>query len=474
MTKLNQITNTFIKSPHLFPIILIVVIQLVWTVITPMFQTPDEQAHYGYVYSIAERLQLIDPELLERDNTEFFLELNEYTMKLDQVRTVFNINYHRQFDLDYESSIQTGISLGAMSYPPGYYIFIGLFYLLGKIFTNSVLALFLISRVGNIFLNILSYYFVYKFAGFFLKSQKQRIYFSLGTVLWPMFAFITAGINNDTLLFTSSYATFYYLLEILNSKEISKKTYIWLSIWIAIGLLSKPHYYFLLPIIGITLLYKLIRNKKEFFKMLLTGIALPIPVLYYLRTYMVFGTFLPKVSSKPEAIESCYNTGLAEHLRVLIFPRLNLLYRSFVGNFGWLDTKLSTPVYTIVAAIFAIGILGLVFAGIRLVIKRQLLQSLKEELKKPRFLLLFLSAIIAEAFMIYLYLGEYNSRCYTYFPTQGRYYFFILPILFMLIVRGLLAIVPEKFHDIFMKLLLFMIIIFESLSFYIVIYRYFL
>jgi hypothetical protein len=453
-------------------------VQLIWVVITPPFQTPDETAHFAYSVYLYESDQLV----LDRDNFTdesgvFFENLKKLVEETQASKIFHNPNNHFDFINPEGTEIRDFDPKAAFSYPPFYYdIGNGILHI-----TNGNLGLsLLLFRMVSIIALLINYVYLQKISKLFFKEKKYTMLLPLLVILWPMFAFINSGVNNDLLLFTASIATLYYILELIPQKDKKDKKYnnmnlIYGNLWVAIGLVSKPHFMILLIPYCLLFIFRVYKNRL-FKQALLSLFPLLLPFIYYLRTYLVFGAFFPS----PQAItgiipdkvlnertDVCKNLPILSYAKVLIFPRLSMIYQNFTGNYGWLDTRVSRSMYMF-GLIFFVPIGIGAFKFLKRSIGEKNLKSFD-----PKIAILASVIVLWEVCMQLLYLQNYIDRCYMNFPVQGRYYFPVISAIFLLSGIGIIKVVPSKYKYLALLVMISLLVIFHAASINFVLYRYY-
>ncbi len=451
-------------------VVLLAVLTLIWIFVVPPLQTPDEQAHLRYIQFIAENKRL--PNANDIKNNEI-LETSPSLVRLaeeTQADKIFhNRNYHFDFENSQPSEIEKVNSAHIFNHPPLYYIWGAIIYLL---FSSQELLLILYAvRISNLLFIALNFIFARKLADLLFKSKILKKVLPVVICFWPAFLFGNIGVNNDVMLFTSFFAVFYYLLKILKEEDVEKLDYLKLSLWSSIGLLSKAQFFVMLPVIVLTVGYKLyIKFNREKFVYFFT--LLIFPLAYFIRNLVVLGTLFPAPSGSTgivrdnffEQTASCFGKSIFHYLKVLAYPRFVMVYKGFVGHFGWLDTQFPKWIYILVGLLFITGFVGAVIKFLKASKKTKLIK---------KYWMFGLTALLLEIFYSYLFLRSYLTRCYQNFPTQGRYYFPVILPLFLLAIWGMKSVIPLKFRK-FLKLLVYLILFLNFFALAMLLQRYYL
>lgn len=461
-----------IRKPYVVSGGLILLINAVWMLVIPPFQSPDEQAHLRYIQFIAEEKRV---PVADEIKNNVFLESSpaiEALIENEQAHKIFhNRNYHYDFEDSKKSDIEGFNAAHLFNHPPFYYILGAILY---TVFSSlGIKTILYVIRFSNLIFVGLNFVYGYLFARSVSKNKYLQLSLPMILCLWPMFMFVNSGINSDVSLFTSYIATFYYLLVFTQKKEVSASTHFAASLWIAIGLLSKAQYFMIAPFILGVIALRLLKNfnKKRF---LLYVSPLVLPLLYFLHNILTFGHLFPNAGGPTgivrdnifKVVATCESMPITHYIGELVYPRYLIVYKGFIGNFGWLDTQFPKFVYVGFAVIVILSFLGL---GIWLINGRKHVGTLLR-----KFGMLLAPVVALEIFYIFLFLDSYTKKCYTGFPTQGRYYFpLLLPVISVLII-GLKNVVPKQFRNMFLKGSVVFILFFNMFALAMLLQRYYL
>ncbi|MBU0976387.1 DUF2142 domain-containing protein [Patescibacteria group bacterium] len=448
---------------------LLVSLSLLWIFVIPPFQTPDEQAHLRYIQFIAENKRLPNEEDISNNEILESSETIENLIEQTQADRIFhNRTYHFDFENPEPTSIDGFNSAHIYNHPPLYYIWGAAIYLVFS--TLGILKVLYLIRISNLVFVVFNFLYTYKTASFFSRNNWFKSVAAFLISFWPALMFGNAGINSDVLLFTSFFAVTYYLIKIFKSPGLRQSDLVKLSLWSAAGLLSKAQFLVFFPIVLQVVIWKL-RTNISFKKIAAFAAPLILPLIYFVRNTFEFGGLFPDPSGNTGIVRdnyfrsesSCTGLSLFTYLRTLIYPRYALIFKGFVGNFGWLDTQLPKIIYILAGLVLLVGATAAVY---------WLAVSIKKKNFKIEHALLFAPVINLELFYIYLFLKGYVYRCYENFPTQGRYYFPMLLSFVLLLLLGFRSILPGRFRGIFYKGIIIAVLLFNSFCLAMIIERY--
>jgi 4-amino-4-deoxy-L-arabinose transferase-like glycosyltransferase len=371
------------------------VIAGLYATLTPVWQAPDEPAHYNYVRTLAETGRL--PVLIEGCYNQAYLSEIVSLRFPPHLSTIpLCYEYHQ---------------------PP-------LFYLLAvpvfRLSQGSLLALRLLSVALGGLLLWLSYTLV-------RAVFPNRPVLSLGTTAFvafvPMHTAMLAAVNNDALaevLLTGLLLTLIRYLE--QAPSPSRRTILTVGLVLGLGLITKTTIY-----IGVLLVaaafWLRTRRLTRFLDHTVTayGLALLLALPWYARNVVVYGGFdllgLARhgavVDGQLRTAERLQTTGWVAYLSD--FARVT--FNSFWGQFGWMAVPIDPRLYLALAVTSLLGV-----SGLAIWIVRQWQDARRLTQLQRRAIILF-GLTIPVLGLGYLW---YNSQ---FIQFQGRYFFAaIVPI----------------------------------------------
>jgi 4-amino-4-deoxy-L-arabinose transferase-like glycosyltransferase len=363
---------------------------LAWSVITPPFEVPDENAHYAYVQQLAEAGSLphylanyvgLSPaeDTMLADTKAFQIpgeSTNPAPMTQTEQRTI------EAAEATHLSARGSGDALSASANPPLYYLLEVVPYELSP--SGSVLdRLALMRGLSAIFAG-----FTVLFVFLFLRELLPGTRWvwpvgALAVALQPLFAFISGGVNNDALLYTFAAATFFTVARMFR-RGLNERTGLAIGVVLGLGLLVKFTILGFAPAIALGLLCGIWRAGAMGRRASLRGAALAvgvaaIPALLYVK--LLARTLPPSGVGPGTAAVLGIPTGLRvelERIWQLFLPSLPGMGNRFhvsefwhewflglVGRFGWLDTRFPYWVYLVAAPICALLVLAALAALVR-------------------------------------------------------------------------------------------------------------
>lgn len=380
---------------------------LLYALNTPLWQAPDEPAHYNYVRSLAEGEGFPVMEAGDYDQ--------DYLSRLTAEKFPDNLPID---NIEYEDH-----------QPPLYYLLATPIFMITK---GSVRAL----RIFSLLLGGVGVGCVLLILREYKPAQESLAWLGCGIIAFiPQFIAIMASINNDALVMALLWLWLWLALRYLRGKTNP----LLLGGVLGALLLTKTTAYGALPL---ALLAIFLRYRREGQTLrwaareaaLIFGPALLLGGLWWLRNLMTYGW--------PDAM------GLIQHNAVamgqpttrewiardgaipFLINAIGTTFRSFWGQFGWMGVVLDTRIYQGLALFTGLILWGSAW---------RLVESVKLGLKarqRDAMILLGSSALIT--------LGLFLVYNITFVQHQGRYLFPALPTFALAAALGLNRVAERK------------------------------
>jgi hypothetical protein len=432
---------------------------LTWSLIVPLFQVPDEQAHVAYAQHLAE----VGAPPAGQSDAKTMSEQEQRLLAALRWRRIThrpenpplsNPRAHRRLERVVDAPAERageGGSSNATQNPPLYYGLAAIAYRLSP-FTDlfdRVHAMRVVSALLAAVTALLAFLFVRELLP---GTPWAWTVGGLAVAVQPMFGFIGGGINNDNLLFAAS-AGVLLALAIGFRHGLTVGLGIGIGACTAVGLLSKATMVGLLPGIALGVILIALRTSPEQRReawrgAVAAGVLALAPFLIYMALNelawdrgLLFGS--PEAEGKRSAAAAIGSrpSTLIGHLSYLwqfYLPRLEVMdgwfptyeareiwFEGFIGRFGWLDYGFPGWVYD----------LGLV-AGAALVVlaARELVRRIDALRRRIGELVTYI-AIVAGLLGLLGWIGYDWRRGHPGQFEQARY---ILPLLAL--YGGLIAV----------------------------------
>ena len=412
-----------------------------WAAVIPIWQIPDEPAHYGYIQALGEDFSLLPPQELRlsreigvvddltglgavpfhNDVTQPFTGRSRQGPQEEEVR-----------ELPRSLRVQDIVSSSnpAASYPSGYYFPASLIYrLLGS---QDVLTIMFGLRIFSAFLTTVTMLFSYLTLKRFFRDEATARATALIIAFSPMYIYMGMAVNVDVLVWLF-FSIYLYLLTRAFTDGLSMRLNLLLALTVALGLWVKQTFLLAIPFYLILLAFLNLRG------MLTPGRAV-VPVLVFFATiaaldgWLYLGDFIRTSATYGGGGETKERSvlGFIQHFRDS-WPRYRWTFDTFWGNFGWLDTPLSQRSYDFLRWGSAVAAAGLVLYFITSTIRRKL-DAL------PLFYLALSVTFIASLTLVnYINITKGGD-----WLLQGRYFFPIIVPIIALQVRGLTSWVSVR------------------------------
>jgi hypothetical protein len=364
---------------------------LAWSLITPPFEVPDENAHYGYVAQVAERKtmpRIVQPEAMLSPLEDYtlgsllFYEIvgqraNPSPMSELQQRTV------EDFERSHLSRVGSGDALSATNNPPLYYALEAIPYKLGS--SGSVLDRLALMRVLSVLMGAVTVLLVYMFLVELLPGRRWA--WSAGTLVvafQPMFGFMTGGVNNDNLLYLTATGVLWGLARTFR-RGLTPANGALIGGFLGAGIVTKLTMLGFVPAAALGVLIALRRAWSGARAPAVRGACWALALgtapfaLDVLLNYLAWnrgaipgGVGSVSTTQGVPALAFGFRDELA-HIWQLFLPSIGMRdqftyvplwktwFKGFVGRFGWLDYKFSYHFYLEALAV-SLGVLSLAFA----------------------------------------------------------------------------------------------------------------
>ncbi|RME79983.1 MAG: hypothetical protein D6775_17200, partial [Caldilineae bacterium] len=311
------------RVPPLLGLILVVYLLLgaFYALLTPLWQTPDEPAHFNYVRHMAETLQL--PVLQPGDYDQAYLE----TIKARKFPAEMSVERIR-----YEGH-----------QPPLYYALVTPFYWLTE--PSGIRLQVWVLRLLGVVLGAGVVLLIWASCRRLCPSQPDLALAAAGFAAFlPMHVAMMAAVNNDTLAELLIAAGVFRLLGHLRDGPAGRGWFL-TGLVVGLALLTKLQAYILVPLAAGVWLWQAARIHMVGRERWRTALAVGLPALllglpWWARNMLVYGPGDPMglvrhdavVTGQPRTAAWILEQGLGAYGERLV----SFTFRSFWGVFGWL------------------------------------------------------------------------------------------------------------------------------------------
>lgn len=411
---------------------LILLKQILWIAVIPVFHTPDEQAHFAQVQNLAENT--IPGKL---STSEEIVTAEKY---LDVYRDASGNNrftYHPEYRIVYtdstigkyenkirnipQASRKKLIFNEATWYPPLYYQFAAFGYKI--VYPTDLISRVFFIRLWQTSLYLLMLYFFYLAAKLITNDKFIALIFLVFIGFLPMPSFVAAGVTSDNLMNTLFMAVIYLSLLCLKH-GLAKKYFIFAAMIFILGVMTKPHFVIAIPIYAAAGFLRLFYEKQG--KKIAALFSLLILAVFTIGSYM---TNTKKAFFLDVGSALFVKERVSMPVTNYFFITLNKTYHEttpwFWGIYRWLSLAMPLWFYRLWNFLSAVSLLSLTLF---------LMQMRKKKKNLQFYQLTFLAAAVIIYYLVlfgwdYLFFLSHNFS----FGLQGRYFFSVLfPIIFLL------------------------------------------
>lgn len=405
--------------------------QLAWQTFMPIWQTPDEQAHFAQVSIYSETSSLyIPPKNLSREIFESEKDLGVLRDNLGNNR----YTYHPEFNITYSLGIvgpkesklpknyrTSYVKNEAASYPPAYYLASAPFYLAfthGSIFDRVFSA-----RLLNALLMVALALVAYKIGQLLFPKSQSAGHLMLMVAFFPMLTFVFSGVTSDT-LFILLFTLFLWRCLVLIHQGLHLKNIIIISAVIIVAFWTKPQAnimaFIVTPLVLILLLVD--KTNRKFLVPALLLLVLSVAGIGYRISQ---GASL--IPESTNALNLSPNVIL-EHLSFTLRHTYREVLPWFWGVFRWLSLGLPELIRKLTNWLTLLSLIGFTV---------YIFHQLKTKHKTKEFwmvVFLVFALLVYFASLSIFDFGFRQTQGYS-FGIQGRYFFpVIIPIMTIFLI----------------------------------------
>ena len=431
---------------------------LLWSLLVPLWHTPDEQAHFGHVAFIAEGGDLKRHGKYPDMTEEIYTSLDILGTKRDQqgnnkftFHPEYRLPYSNTFNGPQEEAIKNlpsetrknFIIRESAYYPHLYYQISSSVY---NLFSSSNLFIrVFVVRLFWIMSHLLLIWLVFKTSKLiFPKNPLTVITITTLTAFQPMLSFVSSGVTSDNLhnlLFT---AIIYFSLKIL--KHPRWPDFIGMSLVLGLGIINKQQFSIAFLIIAPVIIYSLIKHRKTTLKYLA---FLPLFLLVSFifdpnRTKGLIKIFskgvLPYLYLKTKSKQVMPDHSLLNHLTWTIKHTIKEVIPWYWGVFNWLGVVFPITIIRLLNRL-------ILFSGIGLIIKTIKTIKTKKITSQDKMLIFIawsdLIYFLALTFWDWTFMKNNGFS----FGIQGRYHFPVIIshlILLTVGIKQLFSLINKK------------------------------
>ncbi len=412
---------------HLLHVILVIFLALAfaWNFVTPVFEAPDEPDHLQYVLFVADEGRLPDLQTdiqragIESPQPPLYYFIMGAVVRLSGVSHPY-IHPVRNPDFDFDPV------KGAANY----YIPV----------TDTYNYVHLLRGFSTIF-GLIVVICTYLTAALLGATRLLRLGATSLTAFLPQFTFISSAVSNDLLTAAVTSVTIVWLLYLIQLKTPRGRQTIICGALTGLAFLGKSHVIFLLPFAIVMFMFTNTNGHKQLLKDIVWSAAgfLLISMWYLIHNQLRYGDFTAvnmQAAIVPDLVVR--KTLLEPGGRMSIGVALPLLlFKSFLGAFGWMKLFLPGVFYQAFAILWLCALVGVV-RGV-----------FKKNWDRVREGLIFAPLM---AFLVIVYIN------FTFLAPQGRYFFPELAIISVIFVFGIAELPAIMRRSLFVAAPLFLLL----------------
>ncbi|MCR4324888.1 MAG: DUF2142 domain-containing protein [Candidatus Curtissbacteria bacterium] len=418
---------------------------LSWIILTPVWQYPDEQAHFSQVQDMAE-IGYVPTSL----NTSQEVSLSEQILETERNNLGNNkFTYHPEYKINYgngwygprerelaqlqESERTNFVKNEATQNPPFYYTLASIFYNIfdGGSILNRVYAV----RFMSALLFVANIYVAAKIGNIVFPKEKI-LAFTIPTLVAfkPMLVHASTGVLPDTLtnlLFSA------VLLVCLKIMTVGLKTKFLLIgiVLITAGVFTRQQFLLAVPILAISAAFSVWKKKKvlslTIASILIIAICLLEAGYRFASTPFISYFRIPELSLIK--VESLASESIIDYLKWSIRQTIAQTLPWYWGVYKWLSLTVPHLNYQIINRIIIVSVVG--------VLLRYFLAFRNRKFTQQDVLLTFLIIASLVYFALFLVWDYFFVQTHNFpFGFQGRYFFPLVVAHITILLLGLMEI----------------------------------
>ena len=448
---------------------------LVWIITIPIWQYPDEQAHFSQVQNLAEigKVPTLINTSYEISKSEEILGTkrdnqgnNKYTYR-PQYRTQYSNStigpQEKEISNLPKSSRLELVKEESTNNPPLYYKIASLGY---KLFNNSDLfTRVYIARITSLIFFLALVYISYKIGKIIFDplaggSEIKPFVLTSAIAFKPMLVFASTGVLPDSLT-NLLFSTVLYLGLLIIKRGISAKLLLLSFITLILGVLTRQNFLISIFILGFSIVIQIVKNPSYLRKI--------VPVLIFLVLLIIFagtwGRGVPIISNFRFTQDSVFKlemlsiSKISQYLKFILTQSYAQILPWYFGVYKWLSLTLPPIYYQIINRLIILSLIGLALKFFTL------FKNKKFDKLLILIYLLYATVIYYISFITWDYVFWY---IYGFsFGIQARYFFPMIIAHIALLLIGafkLLEIALKKKSKYAFVTLIIFIIIFNNAS----------
>lgn len=446
---------------------------LSWIILIPVWQYPDEQAHFAQIQDIAELGKVPTNSF----DTSYEIALSEKILGTERDQFGNNkFTYHPEYRLDYSDnyfgpqenlitslpkSARTQLVKNEATFNPPLYYFLGSFFY--KLFeNNSLFSRIYVVRLMSLIFFLTTIIISFKIGQLiFLKSKTFPLVLASLVAFMPMLVFASTGVLPDSLTNLLFTIVLFLCLKILNQR-LETSSIIMITLTIILGVLTRQQFLITVPMVFLAIFFQIRKDFKNIIKVILGLIT----ILFAFFLINSKGTEIPIISEFRLHEPSNNNFMMIFDPKFLDFQiwtlkhMVNEVLPWYWGVYKWLSLTVPHINYQIINRIIFIALFGILIRIIKMIIARELTRS------DVIFLFMILASVIY--FFIFAIWDYFFFLSHGFsFGIQGRYFFPLIVFYLSILLIGfwqILEIIFKRYAKYVILIISFLMILFNDSS----------
>lgn len=404
---------------------------VIYSIVIPIFESPDELWHYPFVWHLARTAELpvqdpAQPQLWQQEGSQpplyyALAALLTAAIPSDNLPDLIYHNPHADIGLvSPDGNANIVVHTPAEQWP----------------WHGAVLAI-QVARFFSVTLGLGTIIAIYALARQLWPDHPHLALLAMAFVAFnPMFLFISASINNDNLITFLAALLLLHLTSLASQegKQLKLKSFVYLGIIIGLAMLTKVSGLGLLGLTGLTLLVLAVKWRSWWYTAIIgngivSGLAVAIAGWWYWRNFQLYGDW-----TGTENMVKMMGARPVPPTVGQLWSEVPGLMRSFWGLFGYFSVPMPSILYTVFNALLIVGLFGLLIVFFR-PMQRAKLSSSRFRVAWPILL----------GWLLILIIGFIQWTMRTP-ATQGRLLFPALASLAIFWAAGWAALIPRRWQ----------------------------
>jgi 4-amino-4-deoxy-L-arabinose transferase-like glycosyltransferase len=363
---------------------------LAWTLLLPPWQAPDENNHFAYTQSVAERFELPgDPDRpfasTEQERADFASGSSEAAQLLHK-RPQWSAAVHERWrdSQEHDDRDNGGGTNPANQNPPAYYLYEAAFYEVAS--SGTIFDRLWVMRLGSLLCLLIMTTAVWLLAGeLFGRSRPLQLVAATVAGLFPMVTHVASSVTPDSLLYAEWSLVLWLGTRILR-RGLTVRDAVALFLLTGLAVTTKATSFALVPAVVLVLVvgaWRLLRARTggSRWRPVLAGVgAFAVPAgAWFVVAAVLSRPAVPQLTSSADPAAQANLREFLSYVWQYYLPKLpfqeelsvapSALYDVWIRQgwaaFGWLEIRFPEPTYTVFAVLTALIGLGALVAVVR-------------------------------------------------------------------------------------------------------------